>query len=76
MGIKITVLSAPVSAPKSVQSIQGIVSRVRDDPNIPEEDKIETLCMLLQKFVEENQGYVLKYHLELGYKLFFFKAQK
>jgi len=49
-------IKAPVSAPKSVQSIQGIVSRVRDDPNIPEEDKIETLCMLLQKFVEENQG--------------------
>ena len=56
-GVTKTILPAPVSAPKSVQSIQGIVSRVRDDPNIPEEDKIETLCMLLQKFVEENQGY-------------------
>merc|ERR1719430_1441860 len=56
-------IKAPVSAPKSVQSIQGIVSRVRDDPNIPEEDKIETLCMLLQKFVEENQG--LKNEIEI-----------
>merc|ERR1712025_204930 len=56
-------LKAPVSAPKSVQSIQGIVSRVRDDPNIPEEDKIDTLCMLLQKFVEENQA--LKNEIEI-----------
>jgi len=49
-------IKAPVSAPKSVQSIKGIVSRVKDDPNIPETDKIDTLCILLQKFVEENQG--------------------
>ena len=46
---------APVSAPMSVAAIQGIVARVRDDPNIPETDKIDTLCILVQKFVEENQ---------------------
>ena len=46
---------APVSAPMSVSAIQGIVARVRDDPNIPETDKIDTLSILVQKFVEENQ---------------------
>jgi len=56
-------IKAPVSAPMSVAAIQGIVARVRDDPNIPETDKIDTLCILVQKFVEENQ--TLKSEIEI-----------
>jgi len=56
-------IKAPVSAPMSVAAIQGIVARVREDPNIPETDKIDTLCMLVQKFVEENQ--TLKSEIEI-----------
>jgi len=56
-------VKAPVSAPMSVAAIQGIVARVKDDPNIPETDKIDTLCMLVQKFVEENQA--LKGEIEI-----------
>jgi len=56
-------IKAPVSVPMSAAAIQGIVSRVRDDPNIPEMDKIDTLCTLVQKFVEENQ--TLKSEIEI-----------
>jgi len=56
-------VKAPVSAPMSVAAIQGIVTRVRADPNIPETDKIDTLCMLIQKFVDENQ--TLKGEIEI-----------
>jgi len=56
-------IKAPVSAPMSVAAIQGIVARVRDDPNIPETDKIDTLCILAQKFVEEN--HTLKGEIEI-----------
>ena len=41
--------SSPV--PKSVQSIQGKVAIVRDESNVPGTDKIDSLCILVPKFV-------------------------
>jgi len=48
---------------KSVKTVQGIVARVKNDPNLPEKDKIDTLCLLVHKFVEDNS--VLKSEIEI-----------
>merc|ERR1711923_352064 len=57
-------VKAPASTPLSVEAIQGIVARVKDDPNIAEKEKIDTLCILVQKFVIENQ--TLKDEIDLA----------
>jgi len=48
---------------KSVKTVQGIVARVKDDPDVSEKDKVDTLCLLVQKFVEENSS--LKSEIEI-----------
>ena len=50
-----TTVSAQPSLPMSVEAIHGVVSRVKDDPNIPEKEKIDTLCLLVQRYVVDNQ---------------------
>jgi len=42
--------------PVNTPTVMGIISRVRSDPNLSDKDKIDTLSLLVQKFVEENQG--------------------
>jgi len=38
------------------QTVTSIIARVRNDPNLSEKDKLDTLSLLVQKFVEENQN--------------------
>jgi len=44
----------PVEQDK-IPTVMGIISRVRNDSNLSDKDKIDTLSLLVQKFVEENQ---------------------
>ena len=39
---------------KTAQTVASILERVKNDPEMTDEDKINTLSMLLSKFVEEN----------------------
>jgi len=56
-------VKAQPSLPMSVEAIHGVVSRVKDDPNIPEKEKIDTLCLLVQRYVVDNQ--TLKNEIEM-----------
>jgi len=56
-------VKAQPSLPMSVEAIHGVVSRVKDDPNIPEKEKIDTLCLLVQRYVVDNQ--TLKSEIEM-----------
>merc|ERR1712059_170431 len=44
----------PVEQDK-IPTVMGIISRVRNDSNLSDKDKIDTFSLLVQKFVEENQ---------------------
>lgn len=46
----------PAKEAISVKTVQGIVARVKGDTKISETDKIDTLCLLVHKFVEENSS--------------------
>ena len=39
---------------KTAKTVASILERVKNDPEMTDEDKINTLSMLLGKFVEEN----------------------
>jgi len=56
-------VKAQPSLPMSVEAIHGVVGRVKDDPNIPEKEKIDTLCLLVQRYVVDNQ--TLKNEIEM-----------
>ena len=39
---------------KMGKTVEGIISKVKDDAGMSDSDKINTLSLLLQKFVAEN----------------------
>jgi len=43
------------SAPKTaMKTVEGVCARLKNDTSLPDSDKIDTLCLLVQRIVEEN----------------------
>jgi len=48
---------------KQANTVSGILTKIKNDPNMAEKDKIDTLCILLQKIVQDN--HMLKTEMDM-----------
>lgn len=42
--------------PKAEKTVIGILNKIRNDTSLPEQEKVNTLCLLLQRIIEENSA--------------------
>lgn len=47
---------SPKAVPKSEKTVEGILTKIREDKSIADSEKVTTLCFLLQRIIEENSA--------------------
>jgi len=44
----------PAESPTSYKTVTGILAKVKNNPDMADSDKVDTLCVLLEKIIDEN----------------------